>query len=496
MNTDAYYVGPIVGWRLWRVMPLLGLDGERGYRLCSVGTRGIPKVWVPRQPTAAVCSSFDRCHEAPWPNHECGLWALRSQEETEARLAEYVETQSSPSAWAIGDVALWGRVIEHEHGWRAQFAYPRALSVRGPRPSIAERVADTYRVPVEFERVDKGTVFANRIANRSGRRERKERARETGARLAAIQAKLQSIQDTLAPKGAPPRATPPPAPREPQGPLPLLDYTDDDLLRGLFVGLVLEAWRPWRWGRTSTYTRITRRADAGGVALGLLEVLGESALGHELNLYPRLRRLARTGVIEAVHHRPYYRTPEWRFTSTGVERLQALPLPKRIRVPVRLRRREGAIFGRESTRRVLTAPTLTALATEPVPLAYEDAERLAPEWTATRRLAQAGGRRRYRAWLLDWRAAVDYNRLPFSEDEVYTALVAACGMKRAQDGAVTFDAIMDRLAPGDYGAEEAARNSQILVRLRKAGRVEHAGKESPHGRWRWRPTAGPVQNGH
>ena len=33
---------------------------------------------------------------------------------------------SGPRA-AVGLVALWGRVIEHEHGYRAQFAYPAAF---------------------------------------------------------------------------------------------------------------------------------------------------------------------------------------------------------------------------------------------------------------------------------------------------------------------------------------------------------------------------------
>ena len=29
--------------------------------------------------------------------------------------------------FVAGQVALWGRVVEHENGWRGEFAYPRAL---------------------------------------------------------------------------------------------------------------------------------------------------------------------------------------------------------------------------------------------------------------------------------------------------------------------------------------------------------------------------------
>jgi hypothetical protein len=32
----------------------------------------------------------------------------------------------------VGEVALWGRVIEHTKGWRAEFAYPRRLRLTCP----------------------------------------------------------------------------------------------------------------------------------------------------------------------------------------------------------------------------------------------------------------------------------------------------------------------------------------------------------------------------
>ena len=50
----------------------------------------------------------------------------------------------------LGRVALWGRVIEHEHGYRARFAYPQRLRLLcqfcfwkieargGPRPSTSD----------------------------------------------------------------------------------------------------------------------------------------------------------------------------------------------------------------------------------------------------------------------------------------------------------------------------------------------------------------------
>ena len=52
--------------------------------------------------------------------------------------ATYVTT--GPRA-AVGLVALWGRVIEHDYGYRAQFAYPVALlepTLESERPPIHE----------------------------------------------------------------------------------------------------------------------------------------------------------------------------------------------------------------------------------------------------------------------------------------------------------------------------------------------------------------------
>jgi hypothetical protein len=34
-----------------------------------------------------------------------------------------------PPPTIVGTVALWGRVIEHDHGWRAAYAYPSRVAV-------------------------------------------------------------------------------------------------------------------------------------------------------------------------------------------------------------------------------------------------------------------------------------------------------------------------------------------------------------------------------
>jgi hypothetical protein len=55
-------------------------------------------------------------HQSPLESCSCGIYALK---ETSRCLGDI-----------YGEVYLWGKVIEHEDGWRAQFAYPRSFVVR------------------------------------------------------------------------------------------------------------------------------------------------------------------------------------------------------------------------------------------------------------------------------------------------------------------------------------------------------------------------------
>ena len=58
-----------------------------------------------------------RWHEAPDPDCTCGLHGTHG--------LEVLRKTRCPAV--LGRVALWGRVIEHEHGYRARFAYPQRL---------------------------------------------------------------------------------------------------------------------------------------------------------------------------------------------------------------------------------------------------------------------------------------------------------------------------------------------------------------------------------
>jgi hypothetical protein len=111
----------IVGWRTWE----LSDDGEDGALLHPVGS-GVD-VWTQRHPMTARCAVmpflalFRRPHEAPDPGCRCGIYAARSLEDFDRPRPAW------PPPPVIGTVSLWGRVVEHERGWRAAFAYPARL---------------------------------------------------------------------------------------------------------------------------------------------------------------------------------------------------------------------------------------------------------------------------------------------------------------------------------------------------------------------------------
>jgi hypothetical protein len=114
-------VDPIVGWRYWRVTPggLASLNVRESY-------------WPPR----AACEA--ECRAAPIPmSHSpdampsescaCGIYAARDLETLKRLVYPFSDPFFKQRHVAVGEVMLWGRVIEGRRGYRAQRAYPKSL---------------------------------------------------------------------------------------------------------------------------------------------------------------------------------------------------------------------------------------------------------------------------------------------------------------------------------------------------------------------------------
>jgi len=110
------YISPIVGYRVWRwnATGLHSLNGEP---------------WLAGRPLEAGCRAAasgpgvgrvsHSAQELPHSACTCGLYAPRS--------IEHLRQFGYEGRGIHGEVYLWGTVMEHRLGWRAQFAYPKSL---------------------------------------------------------------------------------------------------------------------------------------------------------------------------------------------------------------------------------------------------------------------------------------------------------------------------------------------------------------------------------
>jgi hypothetical protein len=102
---------PVLAWRAW------ALSGRRdGSHLLLRPVAGRSKTWPPGHPAEAVCK-LGWFHEAPHPECSCGLHGTHGP--------DLLRRTRSPAV--LGRVALWGRVIEHELGYRGRFGYPQRI---------------------------------------------------------------------------------------------------------------------------------------------------------------------------------------------------------------------------------------------------------------------------------------------------------------------------------------------------------------------------------
>ena len=95
--------GEIIGWRFWKLCNGL---------LHSVI---VPYTWYP--------SVFERSGGG-LSHYNPGYHAFRDKEQAEREAHMHACWNSA----VIGSVAMWGEVIEHEHGWRSEYAAVQSLT--------------------------------------------------------------------------------------------------------------------------------------------------------------------------------------------------------------------------------------------------------------------------------------------------------------------------------------------------------------------------------
>jgi hypothetical protein len=134
---------PIVGWRQWNFMYPHFLANLRK-----------DTIYVPREKIEARCEQEDHSEQqAPHLTCTCGIYAYK---EKPRLLGDIRITYGRPLAPPVsglrlvyGEINLWGKVIEHEDGYRAQFGYPKRLWCTPAIEPLAGWIGYVYGVPCE-----------------------------------------------------------------------------------------------------------------------------------------------------------------------------------------------------------------------------------------------------------------------------------------------------------------------------------------------------------
>ena len=141
---------PIVGWRQWNFM--------YPHFLANLGN---DTIYVPREKIEARCGQEDHSEQqAPHLPCTCGIYAYKEKPRLLGEIRNIYERRLPPVLHhrvppvpglrlVYGEINLWGKVIEHEDGYRAQFGYPKRLWCTPAIEPLAGWIGYVYGVPCE-----------------------------------------------------------------------------------------------------------------------------------------------------------------------------------------------------------------------------------------------------------------------------------------------------------------------------------------------------------
>ncbi len=138
---------PIVAWRQWNFMYPHFLANLRK-----------DTIYVPREKIEVRCEQEDHNEQAPHLTCTCGIYAYKEKPKLMGEIGSEIRlTYGYPLAppWVsglrlvYGEINLWGKTIEHEDGYRAQFGYPKRLWCTPALEPLAGWIGYVYGVPCE-----------------------------------------------------------------------------------------------------------------------------------------------------------------------------------------------------------------------------------------------------------------------------------------------------------------------------------------------------------
>lgn len=130
---------PLVGWRMWDLR--FDTRGD-GWRLRAISH---PYIWEPMIPMRGTCHGKPpeeiTDHVCPSWEHRCGVHAVKEI----FQVRKWGSPTNGPKAAHVrllGELDMWGRVLEYEEGFRAEWGYPRKLYLPSTLPDVFENGPD------------------------------------------------------------------------------------------------------------------------------------------------------------------------------------------------------------------------------------------------------------------------------------------------------------------------------------------------------------------
>jgi hypothetical protein len=157
----ADIMGVEIGWRAWAIdeeLPAFGVSPK----LWSATQHFY---WTPRKRSEAICSKPNSCSRVQQhkdrrsgetfefsigvPGENCGCGFYSAKDFNHLQSMGYHQYYEGMGGFKIvGKVANWGKVIECDLGWRAQYSYPVKLFCPIEAQHLAIPLKQAYGVPV------------------------------------------------------------------------------------------------------------------------------------------------------------------------------------------------------------------------------------------------------------------------------------------------------------------------------------------------------------
>jgi hypothetical protein len=136
---ETIVAAPIIGYRHWFVRA----DGQlRALTMDYLWAAGKPLLAQCRQQYGEPSNRYQLqgSHDPPHSVCPCGIYAFKQAPAADELWMDRMFDGTGGTPYIFGAVLLWGRIVEHERGYRAQYARVAALAAGHPRAGVlAER---------------------------------------------------------------------------------------------------------------------------------------------------------------------------------------------------------------------------------------------------------------------------------------------------------------------------------------------------------------------